>query len=152
MKNETPCLLFSLSNELFGIDVENVLRVISLQKLMKIPKAPSFIAGAITLEGNVIPVIDLARKIDLGNTSIEKRTKVIILEVQHNDDTIEVGALVDDVLNVTTIQASKLIPAALDRMGFDTQTLDGMYKIENDFYMILNAGKVFEKELVTYIQ
>ena len=119
---------------------------------MKIPKAPSFIAGAITLEGNVIPVIDLARKIDLGKTSIEKRTKVIILEVQHNDDTIEVGALVDDVLNVTTIQASKLIPAALDRMGFDTQTLDGMYKIENDFYMILNAGKVFEKELVTYIQ
>jgi len=152
MKNETPCLLFSLSNELFGIDVENVLRVISLQKLMKIPKAPSFIAGAITLEGNVIPVIDLAKKIDLGKTSIEKRTKVIILEVQHNDDTIEVGALVDDVLNVTTIQTSKLIPAALDRMGFDTQTLDGMYKIDNDFYMILNAGKVFEKELVTYIQ
>src|SRR6187200_2940837 len=103
MKNETPCLLFSLSKELFGIDVENVLRVISLQKLMKIPKAPSFIAGAISLEGNVIPVIDLARKIDLGETIINKRTKVIILSVQHNDDTIEVGALVDDVLNVTTI-------------------------------------------------
>ena len=152
MKNETPCLLFSLSKELFGIDVENVLRVISLQKLMKIPKAPSFIAGAISLEGNVIPVIDLAKKIDLGETCIGKRTKVIILEVHHNEDTIEVGALVDDVLNVTTIQESKLNPAALDRMGFDTQTLNGMYKIDNDFYMILNASKVFEKELTAFIQ
>jgi len=152
MKNETPCLLFSLRKELFGIDVENVLRVISLQKLMKIPKAPAFIAGAISLEGNVIPVIDLAKKIDLGETSIDKRTKVIILEVHHNEDTIEVGALVDDVLNVTTIQESKMIPAALDRMGFDTQTLNGMYKIDNDFYMILNATKVFEKELASFIQ
>ena len=152
MKNETPCLLFSLSKELFGIDVENVLRVISLQKLMKIPKAPSFIAGAISLEGNVIPVIDLARKIDLGETTINKRTKVIILEVQHNEDTIEVGALVDDVLNVTTINQSKLMPPALERMGFDTQTLNGVYKIDNDFFMILNAGKVFEKELASFIQ
>ena len=152
MKNEMPCLLFTVSNELFGIDVDNVLRVISLQKLMKVPKAPGFIAGAISLEGNVIPVVDLAKKIELGDTQIGKRTKVIILEVHHNEDTLEVGALVDDVLNVTTIQESKLMPAAMERMGFDTQTLDGMYKIENDFYMIINAAKVFEKELRTFIQ
>jgi len=152
MKNETPCLLFSLSKELFGIDVDNVLRVISLQKLMKIPKAPSFIAGAISLEGNVIPVVDLARKIELGETNISKRTKVIILAVQHNDDTIEVGALVDDVLNVTSINTAKLMPPALERMGFDTQTLNGVYKIDNDFFMILNASKVFEKELSSFIQ
>jgi len=151
MKNETPCLLFSLSKELFGINVDNVLRVISLQKLMKIPKAPSFVAGAISLEGNVIPVVDLARKIELGETTIDKRTKVIILEIQHQDDTIEVGALVDDVLNVTTIQESKLMPPALEGMGFDTQTLNGMYKVDNDFYMILNAEKVFEKELTSFV-
>ncbi|HEY3405766.1 MAG TPA: chemotaxis protein CheW [Ohtaekwangia sp.] len=151
MKNETPCLLFSLSKELFGINVDNVLRVISLQKLMKIPKAPAFVAGAISLEGNVIPVVDLAKKIELGETDINKRTKVIILEVQHNEDTIEVGALVDDVLNVTTIQDSKMLPPALEGMGFDTQTLNGMYKIENDFYMILNAEKVFEKELTSFV-
>ncbi|HMG92485.1 MAG TPA: chemotaxis protein CheW [Chryseolinea sp.] len=152
MKNETPCLLFSLNKELFGINVDNVLRVISLQKLMKVPKAPAYIAGAISLEGNVIPVIDLAKKIELGVTRIDKHTKVVILEVQHNDDILEVGALVDDVLNVITIQESKLMPAAMDRMGFDTQTLDGMYKIDNDFYMILNAEKVFEKELATFTQ
>ncbi len=44
-------LSFSLCKEKFGIDVENVLRVINLDKLMKVPKAPDFIAGALTLEG-----------------------------------------------------------------------------------------------------
>ena len=151
MTKQTPCLLFSLSKELFGINVDNVLRVINLERLMKVPKAPAFIVGAISLEGNVIPVIDLAIKIELGTTRIDEHTKVIILEIHHNEDTIEVGALVDKVLDVAIIHESKLIPPALDSMGFDTQTLDGMYKIEEDFYMILSATKVFEKELATFI-
>ena len=151
MNNQMPCLLFCLCEELFGINVENVLRVINLEKLISIPKAPDFIAGAISLEGNVIPVVDLAKKIDLGETQISNDTKVIILEISHNEDTIEVGVLIDDVLDVITINESKLIPPALEKMGFDTQTLTGMYKVGEDFYMILNASKVFEKELATVV-
>ncbi|HEY3429518.1 MAG TPA: chemotaxis protein CheW, partial [Cyclobacteriaceae bacterium] len=63
MKNNKQCLLFSLCKEHFGIDVDNVLRVINFDKMMKVPKAPDFVAGAISLEGNVIPVVDLAKKI-----------------------------------------------------------------------------------------
>jgi chemotaxis signal transduction protein len=57
--------------------------------------------------------------------------------------------MIDDVLDVIAINDSRLVPPALERMGFDTQTLDGMYKVEEDFYMILNATKIFEKELAT---
>jgi purine-binding chemotaxis protein CheW len=151
MAKQTPCLLFSLNKELFGIDVDNVLRVINLERLMKVPKAPPFIAGAISLDGNIVPVVDLAMKIDLGHTQIVRQTKVIVLEVNHNDEVIEVGAMVDEVLDVAVIDESKLLPAVLDSMGFDTQTLDGMYKIEDNFYMILSATKVFEKELAALV-
>jgi purine-binding chemotaxis protein CheW len=148
---QTSCLLFSLNKELFGIRIENVLRVISLEKMMTVPKAPAFIAGAISLEGNVIPVVDLAIKIELGKITVSKATKVIILEVHHQEDTIEVGVLIDDVLDVLTIEESKMLPPVLESMGFDTQTLDGMYKVEEDFYMILNTSKVFEKELTSLV-
>jgi len=151
MTKQTHCLLFTLNKEFFGINVENVLRVINLERLMKVPKAPPFIAGAISLEGNVIPVVDLGVKIDLGETTLIKQTKIIILEVHHQEDTLEVGVLVDAVLDVSMIQESKLIPPALDSMGFNTETLDGMYKIEEEFYMILNAAKVFEKELAAFV-
>jgi purine-binding chemotaxis protein CheW len=151
MSKLKPCLLFTLNKESFGIDVGNVLRVINLEKLMKVPKAPSFIAGAISVEGDVIPVVDLAQKIDLGTTNVYKNTKVIILEVHHEDIVIEVGVLVDNVLDVITIDETKLLPPVLESMGFDTQTLDGMYQSGDSFYMILSAIKVFEKELVTLI-
>jgi purine-binding chemotaxis protein CheW len=146
-----PCLLFTLCREHFGIDVVNVLRVINLEKIMRIPKAPEFIAGAISLEGNVIPVVDLAKKIELGQTTITTATKVIILQVHHDDEDIEVGVMIDDVLDVVSMETSKMLPPALEGMGFDTQTLDGMYKVDEDFYMILNATKIFERELATIV-
>jgi purine-binding chemotaxis protein CheW len=149
MNSNKQCLLFSLCKEHFGIDVDNVLRVINFEKLMKVPKSPDFIAGAISLEGNVIPVVDLAKKIELGETTITATTKVIVLQVHHGDDTIDVGVMIDDVLDVISVNESKMLPAALESMGFDTQTLDGMYKVNEDFYMILNATKIFERELAT---
>lgn len=149
MTNNKQCLLFSLCKEKFGIDVENVLRVINLDKLMKVPKAPDFIAGALTLEGNVIPVVDLAKKIELGETDLTSKTKVVILQVFHGEDVLNVGVMIDDVLDVIAVNESKITPAALEGMGFDTQTTDGMYKVNEDFYMILNATKIFEKELAT---
>jgi purine-binding chemotaxis protein CheW len=147
MSMNKQCLLFSLSKEQFGIDVENVLRVINFDKLMKVPKAPDFIAGALSLEGNVIPVVDLAKKIELGETTISKSTKVIVLQVDHNGDILNVGVMIDDVIDVITITDSKLLPPPLEGIGFDSQTLDGMYKLNDVFYMILNAQKIFEKEL-----
>ena len=151
MKSNKQCLLFSLCKEQFGIDVDNVLRVINFDKLMKVPKSPDFIAGAISLEGNVIPVVDLAKKIELGVTTITPTTKVIVLQVHHGEDTIDVGVMIDDVLDVIAVNESKLLPPALESMGFDTQTLDGMYKVNEDFYMILNATKIFERELATIV-
>jgi purine-binding chemotaxis protein CheW len=150
-KTLKPCLLFSLGNELFGIDVENVLRVINLEKMLKVPKAPEFILGAISLEGNVIPVVDLGCKIELSKTDISKDTKVIVLEIAHDDITLLVGVAIDDVLDVVTLESSKLLPPALEGLGFDTHVLVGIYPAEEKFYNILNALAIFEKELASIV-
>jgi purine-binding chemotaxis protein CheW len=151
MTTNKQCLLFSLCGEHFGIDVENVLRVINLDRLMKVPKAPDFIMGAISLEGNVIPVVDLAKKIELGVTQVRPETKVVILQVLQNDDPIDIGVMIDDVLDVVTVNESKMITPALESLGFDTKTLEGIYKINEDFYMILSATRIFEKELMSTV-
>ena len=144
-------LLFGLNDEFFGIDVDYVVRVIDLEKMMKIPKAPSFIAGAINMEGNVVPVVDLAKKIDLGETTITEKTKCIILEIHHEDETMGVGVMIDAVHDVTEISQGETQPPPLENMGFDTHTLEGMFKSNENFYMLINAVKVFEKELSSMI-
>ncbi|WP_020528175.1 chemotaxis protein CheW [Flexithrix dorotheae] len=152
MKNDIHGLLFSLQKEFFGISVENVLRVINLENLIRIPKAPEFISGAINLEGNVVPVVDLAKKIDLGKTPIHDKSKVIILEINNDEGDIQVGVIIDDVLDVVHISSSEIQAPPLENMGFDTNTLDGMYKSNEHFYMILSAKKIFKRELAELVQ
>lgn len=145
-------LLFSLKQELFGISVENVIRVINLEKIIKIPKAPTFVVGAINLEGQVIPVVDLANKIDLGVTEINQDKKVIVLEIIREEETMEVGVIIDEVLDVVALENTALAAPPLDNMGFNTNCLDGMYKADEDFYMVISASKIFETELETLVQ
>lgn len=144
-------LLFSLNSESFGIAVDNVIRVIDLENLMKVPKAPDFIAGALNLEGNVIPVVDLAVKIELGETVIGPKTKAVILEIHHEDEILGVGVLIDNVTDVVSFPDKELMTPPMEKMGFNTHTLDGMYKLEDTFYMILSSEKVFEKELAAMV-
>lgn len=151
MKKQRSCVLFSLSRENFGIDVKNVLRVINLEKIMKVPKAPAFILGALTLEGNVIPVVDLARKIELGESVVNDKSKVIVLEIHHEDTTLLAGVVIDDVLDVVQVDESSIMPPVLEGIGFDTQVMDGICKIEDTFFNILSASKVFEKELALLV-
>jgi purine-binding chemotaxis protein CheW len=141
-------VLFSLNKQLFGIDTEIVSRVINLERLLKTPDAPDFIAGIITIEGELVVVIDLAYKIAGRKTIPNYNTKVIILNMPGHDHRVMVGVLIDDVHNVLNIDESKLLAAAHDAGGIDANPLDGMYKIEDDFYIIMDSAKVFEKELV----
>lgn len=149
MQHQKACVFFSLCRELFGIDVLSVLRVINLERVIKIPKAPDFIVGAITMEGNVIPVVDLAKKIQLGETTMTEATKVIVLEVKHSDSMFLVGIMIDSILDVDNIEVSKMLPPTLENMGFETNSMDGLIKIADEHYIILNAVKIFEKEIST---
>lgn len=152
LEDNQHLLLFSLKQELFGISVKNVIRVINLEKIIKIPKAPTFVVGAINLEGQVIPVVDLANKIDLGITEVNEDKKVIVLEIIREEETMEVGVIIDEVLDVVSLENTALAPPPLDNMGFNTNTLDGMYKTGEDFYMVISASKIFQTELETLVQ
>ncbi|MDW7690731.1 chemotaxis protein CheW [Flammeovirgaceae bacterium SG7u.111] len=145
-------LLFSLCKEHFAVDVKYVTRVIDLENMMRVPKAPNFINGVINLEGLVLPVVDLAKKVDLGTTEILPKTKNIVLEIDNDEESFFVGLLVDEVLDVVNTETAQLSAPPLENMGFDTQTLDGMLKVAEEFYMIISVVKVFEKELTNFLE
>ena len=153
MDNKTKsCLLFSLSNELFAISVDSVLRVIGIEKIVRVPQAPPFVSGVINHEGNVIPIVDLAKKIELGETGLTDETKIVILTLNKAEGEFQVGVLIDTVLDVAIMDTTKIQPAMHERMGFNTSALDGIYKDNEAFYMILNVNRIFENELESLVQ
>ena len=66
--NKMEILLFSLgNNETFGINVFKVREVSQTPQVTKAPNMPSGVEGVISLRGNIIPVIALAKLINVDD-------------------------------------------------------------------------------------
>jgi len=67
MQNKSTYVFFQLVDEYFAIDVKNVIEIIEMQDLTKVPETPDFMKGVTVFRGNILPVIDLRLKFSLPN-------------------------------------------------------------------------------------
>src|SRR5690606_39813760 len=78
-------LIFSLGGEQFAVGTLRVREIIEYGNLTSVPMVPAFIRGVINLRGSVVPVIDLNARFGRARTETSRRTCIVILEVQAED-------------------------------------------------------------------
>ena len=74
-------LSFRLGEEVFALNVLQVLEVLDMCPITKVPRAPEFMRGIINVRGSVIPVLDLRMKFGLDRV---KETKGLIEESERD--------------------------------------------------------------------
>ncbi len=62
---ERQIVALHLADEVYGLDIDAIHTVITLQPITAVPKAPAFVKGVINLRGRVLPVIDLRTRFGL---------------------------------------------------------------------------------------
>lgn len=141
-------LVFHLGREEFGVQVMKVREIMGLQEITAVPQTPAFVKGVINLRGKVIPVVDLRCKFGLPASEYTARTCIIVLQVLHAGSTapIHMGAIVDGVSEVLTIQEAEVedTPA----FGEDVQIayLLGMAKVKGRVKMLLDIDQVLTRQ------
>lgn len=73
---------FFLAGEEYGVDVRLVQEIIRLSEITQVPRAPQFVKGVINLRGRIIPVIDLKRKLGLGEVEATKQARIVVVKVR----------------------------------------------------------------------
>ena len=73
-------LLFEIENGRYALDINQVVEVVPLVKLKKIPVAPDFVAGLMNYRGDGIPVLDLGNLIDDVPAEDKFSTRIIIVK------------------------------------------------------------------------
>lgn len=142
--NVQSFLSFRLGNEVFAISVFKVLNILEMSPITKVPQAPDFIKGVINLRGNVLPVIDL--RIKFGMEPVEKTidTCIIVLDIKVDNDQTLVGIQVDAVKEVLALSDSQIEPPPTIGTKYSNVFIQGMYRVDESFIMILNIDKLFE--------
>ena len=141
--SSTQYLTFRVDQEVYGIDIAHAREVIEVSALTPMPKAPEWIRGVVNLRGSVLPVIDLRRRFNMGDSTLGKRPSVVVIELASGDDTITVGVLVDTALEVFEYADEQIEPPPKFGARFSRNYLRGVGRRNQYIFFILIADKVF---------
>ena len=149
--DEHQYLTFQLAGEVYGIGILSIKEILEFGELTPVPMMPDTIRGVINLRGSVVPVIDLAMRIGKVKVELTKKTCIVILEVQHEEDIVDIGIVVDAVNEVLEIPPAEIEPAPNFGAKIRTDFIAGMGKLQNKFVVLLNIAQVLSVEELAYI-
>ena len=138
----TQYLSFRLADEDFALDIAKVREVLDLPNITSVPRTQDFVRGVINLRGAVVPVVDLRLKFGMDTPAPTVHTRVIITEIDLDDDPTMLGALADSVQEVMELEALSIETPPKLGIHIKTEYLKGMGKRGDEFVMILDLDKV----------
>lgn len=139
-------LRFKLHKECFAIPVSQVLKILEYKSITSIPKAPPSLKGVLNWQGTMLPVVDLNMKLGFPETTIEKETCILVLEMKIGAEKTILGCIVDQVKEVFSIDTDRVIPSPSIGEKYQSDLIVGMYPAENEFIILLDFIKIFETD------
>lgn len=135
-------LTFRLAREEFAIQVLKVREIMGIQDITAVPHTPAYVKGVINLRGKVIPVVDLRLKFGLPEVDYDRRTCIIVVQIQHQGVMLLTGIIVDAVSEVLNITASEIEDTPDFGDGVETPYLLGMAKTKGKVKILLDIDRV----------
>ena len=145
-------LSFIVCDELYAVNVTKVLEVLEKQNITRVPNAPEYIKGIINFRGDVVPVFESRKKFNLPARTNEDSFVIIVLDLSHETDVFRIGAIVDKVKDVISIDDQEIKPVPPMSKEFNTEFLEGIFKQGDNFIMMLDVEKVFTGDELSEIR
>lgn len=137
-------MLFSLGKEEYAVSITQVKEIIQYKEITKLPNTPEYMRGIISLRGKIIPVVDLAMRLELTIPKSSDR-RALVIETAGR----EIGIVVDGVTEVIRIQDSAIDPSPnATANGY----IRGMGKVGTRLLILLDVDKMFGEEDMQELQ
>lgn len=129
-------VVFSLGSEEYALPIGSVHEIIRFTEPRTVASEAAWIRGVIGLRGKIIPIFDLAARMQL-DTVDSQPGKIVIVE----SGTGQVGIMVDEVEEVLTVSSEQLeaVPSA------NGDSIEAIAKIEDRLVILLNPEGLFAR-------
>jgi purine-binding chemotaxis protein CheW len=97
-------LSFTVGKEEYALNVHEVREIIKRQHITIIPRCPGYILGIISLRGEIVPVIDLCRRLGLGRTESADESMIIIVSLNAEP----AGLLVESIQGILVVKEEEI--------------------------------------------
>ena len=135
-------LSFVLGDEHYALDITTVKEIRGYEQVTKIANAPAFIKGVINLRGDIVPIVDLRIKFNVGEATYNDFTIVIMLNIQERI----VGIVVDGVSDVIRLSEEQVLPPPEFGVAFDSRYLHGLADVDEIMVILVNIESLITSE------
>jgi purine-binding chemotaxis protein CheW len=136
---------FFLDREEYGVDVRQVQEIRRLSEITTVPRAPEFIRGVINLRGRILPVLDLKRKLGLGEVEAQRATRIVVVRIGER----LLGLLVDGASQVLKVPVSRIEPPPEEVQEKGGDYIRGVAKLDDRLIIVVDLGRLLAHELRT---
>ena len=137
-EHETQVVTFHLGKEEYAIDILQVQEIVMMTEITRMPRAPRFIEGIVNLRGQMIPIIDMRKRFDMGTSEHTQDTRIIIVDIGQEI----VGMIVDGVRDVIRLPDSAVSPPPPMIKGISAEYLRGIGQFDERLLIMLELGRV----------
>lgn len=136
-------MTFHIGDQIYGIEIQNVLEIIEMQHITKIPHVPSYIKGIINVRSKVVPIVDIRTRFGKPEIPYTSRTCIIIVTVE--DDSV--GIIVDRVADVEDIHSGDISATPETRNVNTNSFIQYMIRSGDIVKLILDVDKLLGDEV-----
>ncbi len=137
-QQELQMVAFKLKDEEYAVTIDHVNEIKNVTEITRVPRAPFYIRGVFNLRGKIIPVVDLKKRLSLGDSEVRDDSRIIVVEVgQH-----VVGLLVDSVTETTRVNAGEVDSPNMAVAGVAQQFIQGIAKIGERLLILLALDQI----------
>lgn len=134
---------FFLDNVEYAFEVSDAVEVLRPRKFTEVPRTPEFIKGILSVRGEMVPVMDLKKRLGMGQFENEASGRILIASVED----LKAGFMVDKMTGVKDVPANCLETLESGQCGIPAGFLKGVIRVidkgKKDIFL-LNTAKLMD--------
>lgn len=138
MEDVVEFLCFKLGEEEYCIEVSITSEIIKPKEITEVPKSPDFILGVFSIRGEVLPLFDIKKLLNIKDNMVAIRPRFIIINFQND----KVGICVDEITSIRKFPLKAIEPTPINIQGAKKEFIKGIVIINEKTLRILDIEKI----------
>jgi purine-binding chemotaxis protein CheW len=139
-QQEERLVVFKLAGDDYAVPIAGVHTVEKMMQVTRVPRAPHFVDGVINLRGEVVPVVNLRRRLDLPEKATDDNTHIVVVLAGEQ----MVGLMVDEISHVLSLKADAIQPAAQVVGEENRNYISGVAKWEDRMIVLMDLERLVD--------
>ncbi len=133
-------VLLMVDAQTYALHLESVDRVLRMVEVTPLPGAPDAVAGVINLQGEVVPVVSIRRRLGLAERAVGAADSLVVARARAR----RLAIIAESVVGVVERPADAVVSAGELAQGI--QHIEGVLKTSDGLVLIHDLDRFFSPE------